>query len=145
MTKNIIPLTCIICSKVLVGKQTKFCSNKCHTVDSNSRHQSYLKQQDRAILRKAEAIRIKGGKCQLCGYSNNMAALEFHHRNPLEKKFGLDARRLSNRKWEYILKELEKCDLLCSNCHSEVHCSDEKFKLNNGLGPPGDDPRSDKL
>ncbi len=44
--------------------------------------------------------------------------------NTEEKEFQLDLRSLSNRKWESILIEAEKCILLCSNCHSELHNPD---------------------
>ena len=64
------------------------------------------------------------GKCSMCGYDKNYAALEFHHRNPENKVFNLDSRNLSNTNWDSILKELDKCDLLCSNCHAETHFPD---------------------
>jgi hypothetical protein len=56
-----------------------------------------------------------------CGYARNLSALEFHHRNPRDKLFQLDARTLANRKWANIAAEASKCDLLCSNCHAETH------------------------
>jgi hypothetical protein len=37
------------------------------------------------------------------------------------KESKLDARVLSNRTWEFIFDEFQKCDLLCSNCHKETH------------------------
>ncbi len=57
----------------------------------------------------------------MCGYRRNYAALEFHHVNPEQKSFQLDARHLSNTSMESILNEAKKCILLCSNCHKEVH------------------------
>ena len=58
-----------------------------------------------------------GAKCQICGYDKCVAALEFHHRNPAEKdpqwRRGWSLDRLRN--------ELNKCDILCANCHREVH------------------------
>jgi hypothetical protein len=54
-------------------------------------------------------------------YSRNYAALEFHHREPANKAFKLDLRSLSNRAWDIIVTESEKCDLVCSNCHKEIH------------------------
>ncbi len=66
------------------------------------------------------AIEYKGGKCVICGYKKCVGALTLHHRNPKEKDFGLSVRGLT-RSWEKIRKELDKCVLLCSNCHAEVH------------------------
>ena len=70
--------------------------------------------------RKIMAVEHKGNKCQRCGYDGCYSALEFHHRDPSKKSFGLSCRELSNRTWEACLIELDKCDLLCSNCHRET-------------------------
>lgn len=60
-----------------------------------------------------------GGKCVQCGYSRCLAALGFHHRDPSQKDFGISMLYL---KWgPEVRQELDKCDLLCANCHSEVH------------------------
>ena len=71
-----------------------------------------------------ELIRLKGAKCEYCGYNKNYAALEFHHPNPYEKNFQLDIRTLSNRRWDAVIIEAKKCLLLCSNCHAEEHNPD---------------------
>ena len=39
-----------------------------------------------------------GGKCEVCGYNKNAAALHFHHKDPGAKSFKLDVRALSNTK-----------------------------------------------
>jgi len=62
----------------------------------------------------------KGGKCIICGYNKSSRALVFHHLNPEDKDFGLSSRGLT-RSWERIQKELDKCVLLCANCHMELH------------------------
>ena len=69
---------------------------------------------------KIQAVEYKGGKCKTCGYNKCVGAMDFHHINPNEKEF-----TISNNagKWEIIKKELDKCDLLCKNCHSELHYS----------------------
>jgi hypothetical protein len=54
-----------------------------------------------------------------CGYNKNLAALTFHHTG--EKNHKLDARNLSNRSIERVMKEFANCMLLCQNCHMEVH------------------------
>ena len=66
------------------------------------------------------AKEYKGGQCFICGYNRCLAALEFHHIDPTEKEFSI-AQKGHTRSWERIKKELEKCVLLCANCHREVH------------------------
>ncbi len=61
-----------------------------------------------------------GGKCAICGYNKCQRALSFHHKDSSKKEFGLSARGLT-RSWDKIKAEIEKCVLLCSNCHMEVH------------------------
>ena len=45
--------------------------------------------------------------------------MEFHHLDPTQKDFGISSN--SNRAWEKIRIELDKCVLVCSNCHREIH------------------------
>ena len=63
----------------------------------------------------------RGGTCEICGYCKNIAALEFHHKNPEEKEFNVDMRKFSNMSLEKLEEELEKCILVCANCHRELH------------------------
>lgn len=58
-----------------------------------------------------------------CGYNKCEAALQFHHRNPEEKSFGIAAKGEA-RSWVKTVKELDKCDLLCANCHAELHAAE---------------------
>lgn len=67
-----------------------------------------------------QAIKYKGGKCLACGYKKCNRALVFHHLDPETKSFGISARGVT-RSWKKVQKELDKCVLLCSNCHAEVH------------------------
>lgn len=66
----------------------------------------------------------RGGKCEKCGYNHNIAALDFHHLNPEEKEFAIDLRKFSNMSLEKLQKELDKCILVCANCHRELHNPD---------------------
>ena len=59
-----------------------------------------------------------------CGYDKNLAALSFHHEDEVEKNHQLDMRSLSNRRMEAVMREFEKCILLCANCHMETHYPD---------------------
>lgn len=74
---------------------------------------------DRIRKMKKQAVEYKGGKCEICGYSKCLAALDFHHRNPLEKD--ADFYKFKNRAFESFKPELDKCALLCCRCHRELH------------------------
>jgi hypothetical protein len=68
-----------------------------------------------------EMARIyKGGKCMICGYDRSLEALDFHHLDRSQKGFGISSKGLT-KSWEKIKKELDKCILICANCHREVH------------------------
>jgi 5-methylcytosine-specific restriction endonuclease McrA len=69
---------------------------------------------------KSLSIAYMGGSCQNCGYLKCEGALEFHHKDSKEKDFGI-AQGGYTRGWEYLKKELDKCIMLCSNCHREEH------------------------
>jgi 5-methylcytosine-specific restriction endonuclease McrA len=66
------------------------------------------------------AIDLKGGRCSLCGYDKWIGALEFHHPDPRKKDFSISTDGMT-RSWERVRREVEKCVLLCANCHREVH------------------------
>ena len=70
--------------------------------------------------RKQKAVDYKGGCCQICGYDKYAGALQFHHLEPDHKDFGFSFKGVP-RNWEAQKAELDKCVLLCSNCHCEVH------------------------
>jgi hypothetical protein len=74
---------------------------------------------ERWSQRRVDAVAYKGGKCIKCGYDKNIAALDMHHRDPNEKEFVWNKLRLRN--WDSVIKELDKCDLVCRNCHAEIH------------------------
>ena len=113
---------CEICGNKFILK--RFATNRKYCYECSP---SYIDRQSRVdsinTLRKAmkkKAIELKGGKCERCGYNKCMAALQFHHRNPEEKKFGL-ASGGKLHSWEDYLEEVNKCILLCANCHAEEH------------------------
>ncbi len=112
---------CFTCDGILTGRQTKFCSTKCKNANTNNKHQNYISQQRRGYERKAKLIKMKGGGCDICGYCKNSSALCFHHINPKTKSFQIDIRQCSNSSWTNLLKESDKCQLLCLNCHAELH------------------------
>lgn len=76
---------------------------------------------ERWIEKKKLAIKYKGGSCIKCGFNKHYAALQFHHIDPSTKEYTWD--KLKLKSWDKIVKELDKCELLCANCHSILHSS----------------------
>ena len=77
---------------------------------------------ERWRLRKIKYIEYMGGKCKHCGIElteNNYSIFDFHHKDPTSKEFVWTKLRLL--KEEKIIEELNKCQLLCANCHRLVH------------------------
>ena len=68
---------------------------------------------------KEKCVEYKGGICEECGYSKCVAALSFHHLDSSKKEFQISDTRY--KKWEIVKDELDKCELLCNNCHAEKH------------------------
>ncbi|UCC94729.1 MAG: hypothetical protein JSW40_07925 [Candidatus Omnitrophota bacterium] len=66
------------------------------------------------------ALEYKGGRCERCGYDRCVEALEFHHASSSEKDFSVSSRGYT-RSWKRVKEELNKCALLCANCHREIH------------------------
>lgn len=66
------------------------------------------------------AIEYKGGKCEICGYNKCSDALDFHHKDPTTKDFSLSHAGLT-RSLAKTLMEVDKCMLVCANCHREIH------------------------
>ena len=82
--------------------------------------------------KKAEIVRLAGGKCQRCGYDEFREGLMFHHINPAEK----DVMQFANVGFERMHQEVDKCILLCLNCHSALHGGawSARFIKRDGLG-----------
>lgn len=68
---------------------------------------------------KRQAVEYKGGCCIVCGYNRYFGALVFHHLDPETKDFTICQRRF--RSILKIKNELDKCALLCINCHRRLH------------------------
>lgn len=73
--------------------------------------------------RKLEALEYKGGmKCSRCGFDEPIPdCYAFHHRDPSQKDLNWNKMKVNNWRFERIKLELDKCDVLCHNCHSTVH------------------------
>ena len=114
------------CSKCKLNKSVKdfpYSDRKKNKLHSWCKECLYGYQKKRWKDRKRKAISLMGGCCYKCGYKKNMAALEFHHKNPEKKEFVWE--KLRKMKWSSVIKELKKCILVCSNCHAELHSPED--------------------
>lgn len=115
---------CKTCGSLIRASRV-YCSKACYphkrgVIDGYKHIKKYRKKI------KLLAVDLLGGKCFICGYNKCITALEFHHLDPFEKDFTFSQYKGS---WENNKKELEKCVLLCANCHREVHAGITKLEL----------------
>lgn len=74
---------------------------------------------------KKRSVEYKGGSCQMCGYNKCINALEFHHVDPTQKDFSIS--KSKGKTFDKIKPELDKCILVCANCHREIHFKSGKY------------------
>jgi predicted metal-binding protein len=98
-----------VCKSCNNERQETSRNNECGTCRAKKRRRNH----------KLKASALFGSKCLYCRYNKCLDALDFHHINEETKTFSLSANwHLS---WDKIEKELEKCILICANCHREIH------------------------
>lgn len=95
-------------SKTEWGRRYAVCSECCKT-NSKKRRTEFKKW----------CIDYKGGKCIVCGYNTCISSLEFHHRDATKKDYIISTAWKKDK--EIVKIELDKCDLVCANCHGEIH------------------------
>ncbi len=92
------------------------------TTNNGNYYCQYCHQKLNRLRYRIALVKYKGGKCMMCGYKGNISVMEFHHMDPNRKEFGLGD---GIKSWESMKKEVDKCELLCSNCHRIKHA--EKY------------------
>lgn len=90
------------------GHQKSVCK-RCRNFESQERMRKY----------KQQLVDYLGGRCEVCGYSKSLNALTFHHRDPSQKD--PDYEKMKNWSFSARKTEIDKCALLCLNCHGEIH------------------------
>lgn len=78
--------------------------------------------------KKIKAVNYLGGKCTVCG-EENIFKLTFHHKDVNTKEFEYSDKK--SLRWSLLKEELSKCDLLCNNCHREIHYNESVLKYGN--------------
>jgi len=90
-----------------------------HNLKSEISLTGYARIKQHRRNKKILAVLYKGGACERCGYKKSISAMDFHHRDPKEKDFAIS--RNTNLAWKRVKAELDKCMLVCANCHRELH------------------------
>ena len=105
------------------GRSRKYCKSCLNTYT-----------QDRIRKVKIKMILYKGGKCEKCKLeleNSHYSVFEFHHIDPNEKD--INFKYIKMQKWTKIKNEIDKCSLLCSNCHRITHAEIENANYKNIL------------
>ena len=84
------------------------------------KHKKEIKERNKIqhLYMKKLIYDLRSNGCSICGYNKNQNSLHFHHVEPENKKFNINVR---NTRTESLFDELNKCILLCANCHGEIH------------------------
>lgn len=98
---------CVICGEHMTNYS--YGARRCGTCTTNIRRYRV----------KLYAVNYKGGKCECCGWSGNIAGFDFHHTD--DKNFNLTGSNMASMKLEKVKEELDKCKLLCATCHRLEH------------------------
>lgn len=93
-----------------IRSKSRFCSDRCMGAAIHAQ---------KRISRKRWAVDYLGGKCSLCGYFKTIRALDFHHNDPAHKTANM-SQLLVDGSIESVKVELDKCSLVCANCHREM-------------------------
>jgi hypothetical protein len=65
--------------------------------------------------RLAQIIKLSSG-CKDCGYNDHAVALQFDHLR--DKRANVSNMIRSDYSWDQIKKEIDKCEVVCANCHA---------------------------
>ena len=114
----------------------KFCGKQCretHWVENNRdrlnltvrnyRARRYAKEGKwreegaKAIALKNWMIEIKSKPCHDCGITYDVCCMDFDHIDGTEKTYNVGSMFAHHYSKELIEKELDKCELVCANCH----------------------------
>ena len=113
-------IKCKVCTKEKPNssfyKTNKYIRKTCKTCENQK---MIVLRRIRTRSLKQKAVDYLGGKCCSCGYNKCIIALEFNHLN--NKSFEPSKMFEKRLNWEVIKTELDKCELLCANCHREKH------------------------
>ena len=113
----------------LIKSSKKVCSPSCYAKRrkrfSMSLEETRIRNKTRARRERKSlkewAVKLLGGKCEICGYNKCLKSFDFHHKEQPTKDFAISEAISHKMSRVEMRKELKKCTLLCANCHREIH------------------------
>ncbi len=112
-----------MCGETDPGKFTKGRYTRCKKCRSVYRKKYVKEVAETRKNGRIRAIEYLGGKCICCGFDKGISAFDFHHVDPKDKDPNFRSSR--HWSWERFKNEIDKCLLLCSNCHRLLHNSNQ--------------------
>jgi len=119
----------------LTHKERKFFYDSFYKKEYKGTRKGYVPKEyyrKKRLEMKQECVNYKGGQCEICGYKKSLSALQFHHIDPEKKDFEVGG-AISYKKRPLIWAELDKCILVCANCHAEIHEKQREGSLTTDL------------
>jgi hypothetical protein len=107
-------IPCAKCGVIFTPSRASniYCSTLCNNKAQRHKRQDFL-----------NAYKLEKG-CARCGYNSHPAALQFNHIDPSKKSFNIGENK--RKSLESILLEIEKCEVLCANCHA-IHTQENHY------------------
>lgn len=127
------------------NREQRLAAQKKHYEANKIRYRS--NQYNRRLEKAAWFFELKKTlKCEQCG-ENHPACLQFHHRDPLEKEGMVSKFVGAGYSEDVIRKEIEKCEVLCANCHAKKHWQEgmEEGRIRVSLEYPQERPVNHSL
>lgn len=115
---------CAFCKEAWAKYQREYSARrrKHGTQPQTERKRNKLKHYE--FLEKIAQHKLKKG-CKKCGYNRCASALHFHHRDPATKVLEITRALKRSVPKHLVIEEIRKCDVLCANCHAELHAGCE--------------------
>jgi hypothetical protein len=92
-----------------------------HYQDNKALYKSRARAWNQAhVQQKREYVQgLKANPCTDCGLSYPYYVMQFDHLDPRTKKYEIRELVVSFHSFSHLLAEIEKCELVCANCHAE--------------------------
>jgi hypothetical protein len=107
----------------------------CKSAIDKEYYKTHIKRQEQTKIRRDKVRKfnktiiksyLQFHNCVMCN-NTDIRVLEFHHRNPKEKEYCISMMLTHNS--DNLLRELNKCDIVCANCHRIIHCPHSEMDI----------------